>query len=85
MVWLCELGPAAQPLGSVRGVEGLTCWEYVLFAALADRRYRSGDAERADEEEARLDFDEEWYADAELEPEEDWDSLSESTGHSESD
>jgi len=43
---------ALLPLGSVRGEEGLTTWEYVAFAEACENRYRSGDDEQEEEEEA---------------------------------
>jgi len=37
---------ASLPLGSVRGPEGLTNWEYVAFEEACSKRYRTGDEEQ---------------------------------------
>lgn len=42
---------ALAPLGSVRGPEGLTVWEYIAFAHASSCRYRSGDDEQDEYEE----------------------------------
>ncbi len=65
--WIFPAEPrcALLPLGSVRGVEGLTVWEYIAFASKCRNRYRSGDKEREEEEEMKFDWEEEWHKDDE--------------------
>lgn len=48
---------ASIPLGSVRGIEGLTNWEYMAFQEACSNRYRSGDEEREEAEDDMF----EWY------------------------
>jgi hypothetical protein len=66
---------ALRPLGSVRGEEGLNVWEYIAFAEACENRYRSGDDERQEKEEARFLFEEALAAEQECdeEEEEEWD------------
>lgn len=49
---------ALLPLGSLRGPEGLTTWEYIAFAEACEKRYHSGEKEEDEEEEARFLFEE---------------------------
>lgn len=63
MVWAPRC--ALLPLGSVRGEEGLTIWEYGAFADACRNRYHSGDDEQEEYEEACFLFHEELAAEEE--------------------
>ena len=63
MVWAPR--SALLPLGSVRGEEGLTIWEYGAFADACRTRYHSGDDEQEEEDEACFLFHEALMAEEE--------------------
>jgi len=73
MVWAPRC--ALLPLGSVRGKEGLTAWEYIAFAKACENRYRTGDDEREADEETRFLFEEAWAAEEQREDEVENDSF----------
>jgi hypothetical protein len=73
MVWAPRC--ALLPLGSVRGEEGLTVWEFIAFAEACENRYRSGDDEWDADEEARFLFEEAWAAEEQQQEDEMEDNL----------
>lgn len=62
MVW--EPRAALRPLGTVRGEEGLTIWEYIAFNEACRARYTVEDEETEEEAEARFLFEEAFARDA---------------------
>ena len=51
---------ASVSLGSVRGEEGLTIWQYAAFQSVCSNRYRSGDEERERSEEEMFEWHEQF-------------------------
>jgi hypothetical protein len=70
---------ASVPLGSVRGEEGLTIWEYAAFQSACSFRYRSGDEERERSEEEMFEWHQQFEENYEQFPDDCSDCDNEST------